>query len=80
MGAGDDESWDHPNPSQRQIQQLQPFAKGTWGGEWHPDFVPHADDIIIQEHWAQSGFANTVSCVPRALINPAPHRHFPHTP
>jgi nicotinamidase-related amidase len=56
---GDYESWDHPNPSQQLIQQLQPFAKGSWGGEWHPDFVPHADDIIIKEHWAQSGFANT---------------------
>ena len=37
----------------------QTFAKGTWGGEWHPDFVPQAGDIIIKEHWAQSGFANT---------------------
>ena len=56
---GDYESWDHVNPSQRQIQQLQPFAKGSWGGEWHPDFVPQSGDIVIKEHWAQSGFANT---------------------
>jgi nicotinamidase-related amidase len=56
---GDYESWDHVNPSQRQTQQLQPFAKGTWGGEWHPDFAPKPGDIIIKEHWAQSGFANT---------------------
>ncbi len=56
---GDYEGWDHVNPSQRQVQQLQPFAKGTWGGEWHPDFVPQLGDIIIKEHWAQSGFANT---------------------
>jgi len=33
--------------------------KGTWGGDWHPDFVPQEEDIIIKEHWAQSGFANT---------------------
>ena len=26
----------------------------TWGGEWHPDFVPQADDIVVKEHWAQS--------------------------
>ena len=31
----------------------------TWGGEWHPDFVPQAGDIVVKEHWAQSGFANT---------------------
>lgn len=56
---GDYEGWEHVNPSQRQVQQLQPFAKDTWGGEWHPDFVPQSGDIIIKEHWAQSGFANT---------------------
>ena len=36
----------------------QIFAKGTWGGEWHPDFVLQEGDIIIKEHWAQSAFAN----------------------
>jgi hypothetical protein len=51
--------WDHPNPSQRWVQERQIFAKGTWGGEWHPDFVPQADDIVVKEHWAQSGFAST---------------------
>jgi len=56
---GDYEGWDHANPSQRLLQQLQPFAKNTWGGEWHPDFVPQSGDVIIKEHWAQSGFANT---------------------
>jgi nicotinamidase-related amidase len=37
----------------------QSFAKGTGGGEWHPDFAPQPSDIIIKEHWGQSGFANT---------------------
>ncbi|BDM22105.1 hypothetical protein KMS_R18630 [Pseudomonas sp. LRP2-20] len=49
----------HPNPTQRLIQQRHTFAKGSWGGEWHPDFVPQEGDIIIQAHWGQSGFANT---------------------
>ena len=31
----------------------------TWGGEWHPEFGPKPGDIVIKEHWAQSGFANT---------------------
>ena len=47
------------NPSQRSVKERQVFARGTWGGEWHPDFVPQAGDIIVKEHWAQSGFANT---------------------
>jgi len=56
---GDYEGWNHANPSQILLQQIQPFTRGSWGGEWHPDFVPQADDIVVQEHWAQSGFANT---------------------
>ena len=51
--------WRHPNPSQIASGKRQTFAKGTWGGEWHPDFVPQEGDVIIKEHWAQSGFANT---------------------
>ena len=56
---GDYEDWLHANPSQQISQQLKPFAKDTWGGEWHPDFIPQAGDVIVKEHWAQSGFANT---------------------
>lgn len=56
---GDYENWDHPNPTQRSIKKRQTFARGSWGGEWHPDFAPRDGDIVIKEHWAQSGFANT---------------------
>jgi nicotinamidase-related amidase len=56
---GDYDNWDHPNPTQRLVQQRHTFAKGTWGGEWHPDFVPQEGDIVVHEHWGQSGFANT---------------------
>jgi nicotinamidase-related amidase len=56
---GDYDNWDHPNPTQRLVQQRHTFAKGTWGGEWHPDFLPQEGDIIVHEHWGQSGFANT---------------------
>jgi nicotinamidase-related amidase len=56
---GDYDRWRHPNPSQIAVGKRQSFAKGTWGGEWHPDFVPQAGDVIIKEHWGQSGFANT---------------------
>lgn len=56
---GDYRSWKHANPSQIRSGESQLCAVGTWGGEWHPDFVPREGDIIVKEHWAQSGFANT---------------------
>lgn len=51
--------WDHPTPYQLGGSQAQVFAKGSWGGEWHPDFVPRPEDTLIKEHWGGSGFANT---------------------
>lgn len=51
--------WDHPNLNQQAVNQQQIFARGSWGGEFHPDFQPHPGDVLITEHWAQSGFANT---------------------
>jgi nicotinamidase-related amidase len=56
---GDYEGWCHPNPTQRAIMKRHSFARGEWGGEWHPDFAPREGDIVVKEHWAQSGFANT---------------------
>ena len=56
---GDYEKWRHVNPSQLAAARRQSFAKDTWGGTFHDDFQPQAGDIIIKEHWAQSGFANT---------------------
>ncbi|MFC4121757.1 isochorismatase family cysteine hydrolase [Nonomuraea zeae] len=56
---GDYDTWAHPNPTQRGIQERHSFARGTWGGEFHPDLQPQAGDIVIHQHWAQSGFANT---------------------
>ena len=56
---GDYTHWKHATPRQLTGAENQMFAKGTWGGDWHPDFVPEEGDIIIKEHWAQSGFANT---------------------
>jgi nicotinamidase-related amidase len=47
------------NPSQIRAKEDQDFAAGTWGGEFHPEFGPCDGDVIVFEHWAQSGFANT---------------------
>jgi len=56
---GDYEEWQFPNPTQEQLKSRHSFARGEWGGEWHPDFAPKDGDIIVKEHWAQNGFANT---------------------
>ncbi|MEM5406143.1 isochorismatase family cysteine hydrolase, partial [Paraburkholderia unamae] len=47
------------SPSQRKIMQGHHFARGEWGGDWHPEFAPQPGDIVAQEHWGSSGFANT---------------------
>ncbi len=56
---GDYKGWHHPNPTQRLVMERHTFAAGSWGGEWHPDFAPQDGDVVIKEHWAQSGFSNT---------------------
>lgn len=56
---GDFQHWKHASPYQLGARQLQVFAAGSWGGEWHPDFQPSPEDVIVQEHWGSSGFANT---------------------
>lgn len=56
---GDYEGWAYVAPIQRAAWQRRTFEFGTWGGELHPDFIPQPDDIVAQEHWCSSGFANT---------------------
>jgi nicotinamidase-related amidase len=56
---GDYETWQHATPYQLGAAKVQLFAAGSWGGQWHPDFEPQPGDVLIHEHWAQSGFANT---------------------
>lgn len=56
---GDYEQWQHPSPMQQAAMNSKAFAEGSWGGEWHPEFGPRPGDVVIKEHWAQSGFANT---------------------
>jgi nicotinamidase-related amidase len=56
---GDYKGWKHMNPTQIRSNESKVFAAGTWGGEFHPEFGPHESDVVVLEHWAQSGFANT---------------------
>lgn len=55
----DFQTWKHPTPYQLLSAKVQSFAKGSWGGEFHPDFQPQKGDVIAKEHWGSSGFANT---------------------
>jgi nicotinamidase-related amidase len=55
----DFENWIHVNPVQLETKKRQAFAVDSWGGEWHPEFGPKPGDVIVHEHWAQNGFANT---------------------
>ncbi|MCY1273038.1 Peroxyureidoacrylate/ureidoacrylate amidohydrolase RutB [compost metagenome] len=55
----DFKTWKHPSPYQLGASRAQVFAVGSWGGEWHPDFQPAEQDVMVQEHWGASGFANT---------------------
>jgi len=52
-------NWKYATGTQLAARDRQIFAKDTWGGTFHEDFQPHPNDIIIKEHWAQNGFANT---------------------
>jgi nicotinamidase-related amidase len=52
-------NWNFLTADQARGDEAQIFAAGSWGGDWHPDFVPQEGDVVIHEHWAQSGFANT---------------------
>ena len=56
---GDYETWSYIAPIQKAAWQHKSFEYGTWGGEFRAEFVPAPGEIVAQEHWCSSGFANT---------------------
>lgn len=46
-------------PIQKAGWRSKAFENGTWGGEIRREFEPQPGDIVAQEHWCSSGFANT---------------------
>jgi len=56
---GDYESWKYIAPIQKRAWSRRTFEEGTWGGEIRSEFAPQPGDIVAQEHWCSSGFANT---------------------
>lgn len=56
---GDYETWKYIAPIQRAAWAGKAFEYGTWGGDFRPEFAPKPGEIVAQEHWCSSGFANT---------------------
>ena len=56
---GDYETWKYIAPTQRSAWSNRAFENGSWGGEIRAGFEPQSRDIVAQEHWCSSGFANT---------------------
>jgi len=46
-------------PIQKAAWSRKSFEYGTWGGEIGAEFTPQPGEILAQEHWCSSGFANT---------------------
>ena len=51
--------WSHMTDGQRWSDEHRFCAKGTWGGEFRTEFAPQGKDVVVQQHWGSSGFANT---------------------
>jgi nicotinamidase-related amidase len=56
---GDYETWKYVAPIQKAAWTRKTFEYGTWGGEFRVEFAPEPGEIVAQEHWCSSGFANT---------------------
>jgi ureidoacrylate peracid hydrolase len=56
---GDYETWKYIVPIQKAAWGRKTFESGTWGGEIREGFQPLPGEIVAQEHWCSSGFANT---------------------
>ena len=56
---GDYETWKYIAPIQKAAWERKTFANGSWGGEIRAEFAPRPGELVAQEHWCSSGFANT---------------------
>ena len=56
---GDYETWKYIAPIQKRSWLSKAFENGAWGGEIRDEFKPRPGEIVAQEHWCSSGFANT---------------------
>ncbi|MDT5022200.1 MAG: ureidoacrylate peracid hydrolase [Mycobacterium sp.] len=56
---GDYQNWTYIAPIQKAAWSRKTFEDGSWGGQLRSEFEPRKGDIVAQEHWCSSGFANT---------------------
>jgi nicotinamidase-related amidase len=56
---GDYDAWQYIAPIQKAAWSRRSFEYGTWGGEIRSEFAPLPGEVVAQEHWCSSGFANT---------------------
>jgi nicotinamidase-related amidase len=56
---GDYETWKYIAPIQKAAWSRKTFENGTWGGKIRREFEPQPGEIVAEEHWGSSGFANT---------------------
>lgn len=52
-------NWKFLSPSHQGSKNTVLFEKNSWGAEFHPELLPEPGDLIAQNHWTASGFANT---------------------
>jgi ureidoacrylate peracid hydrolase len=53
------EGWTYIAPIQAFGHERHIFEAGTWGGTFRDEFTPLPGEVVAQEHWCSSGFANT---------------------
>src|SRR5271163_3992934 len=59
-GAEDEiDGWKYIAPIQKFGHERRIFAAGTWGGTFRDEFTSLPGEVVAQEHWCSSGFANT---------------------
>ena len=56
---GDFEGWRFLNPTHDGAKRIQPFLRGSWGADFHPDLRPRPAEAVVHEHWLHNGFAGT---------------------
>ncbi len=53
------QGWKYIAPIQNFGHERRIFGAGTWGGTFREEFTPLPGEVVAQEHWCSSGFANT---------------------
>ena len=58
---GDYENWRQRTGPQVMVMEKKVFERGTWGGEFHPEFGPKKGDVVVHEHWRRAALPTRTS-------------------